>query len=340
MKKTYWWNCDCCGIKYEITSSQYHRLNDGRQKHGFCSVECKSKSQQRRVIVNCANCNAEITRTEYQANKNENAFCCSKCKTKYLYKTTREKRVCEVCGTEYETKKISNQRFCCPDCANEYQKSRVGELNAKYRRVKMPCDWCGKEIAVKQSKINQENHFCSRECQREWYAKDFSQRDEFKNIIRSKILERMNSGLMPNLDTKPQLLLNQILDELSIQYIREYPLDFYSLDNYLIDSGLMIEVQGDYYHASPLKFTNPSDRQVQIIGKDKAKHSFMLNKYNIQILYIWEKDTYERLDVCKALVRAYVDNNGILQNYNSFNYYLDGEELKLNDNLIFSYQEL
>lgn len=144
---------------------------------------------------------------------------------------------------------------------------------------------------------------------------------------------------MPSLDSKPQLIVNRILDEIGIKYIREYPLDFYSIDNYLVNENLIIEVQGDYFHASPLKYNAPSSRQIGQVGKDKAKHTFIYNKYGIEILYIWEKDTYQREDVCKALIELYIKNKGLLQNYNSFNYYLEDGELKITSDIIIPFHE-
>lgn len=54
------------------------------------------------------------------------------------------------------------------------------------------------------------------------------------------------------------------------------------------------------------------------------------NKYNIDILYLWETDVNENLELCRKLISLYVHNNGILENYHSFNYILnENNELEL-----------
>ena len=45
--------------------------------------------------------------------------------------------------------------------------------------------------------------------------------------------------------------------------------------------------------------------------------------YNIEILYLWESDILNNLSLCKALIAEYISNNGVLKDYNSFNYQLD-----------------
>ena len=341
MRKTYKWVCDFCGEEYEITSSQYHRLEDGRQKKGFCSIECKSRSQQRRVIRHCSYCNKEIERTEYQSSIKENVFCSKECNSRYLYETTHETRKCKICGKEYVTEKISSQRFCTPACANEYQKTRVGKLNANYHRVEVKCDWCGEPFDIQKYKVMQDHHFCGKECQREWYAKDFSQREDFKNLMRTKILKQFERGEIGKLDSKPQIIVNQLLDNNNIKYQREYSVGFYAVDNFLSENNLMIEVQGDYYHANPLKYDSEQLNSLQVgrVGKDKAKHTFIRNKYNIEVLYLWEWDIYNRADVCEMLINEYISHKGNLSNYHSFNYHIENGKLKLNDDIVIPFQE-
>lgn len=72
--------------------------------------------------------------------------------------------------------------------------------------------------------------------------------------------------------------INDVLDKNKIEYEREYVVRYYSVDNYLINSGLMIEVMGDYWHVSPLKYSNGSG----IINKTQKKILYMI-KVNIRM---------------------------------------------------------
>ena len=147
---------------------------------------------------------------------------------------------------------------------------------------------------------------------------------------------------MGHVNSKPQMILNNLLDTMNIAYEREYPLKYYSIDNYLKENNLMIEVQGDYWHSNPLKY-NKSLNEIQARGikKDKAKHTYVKKYFNIEILYLWENDIIKNLDICKQLIQLYINSNGNLSNYHSFNYYLDAaNKLCLKDDIIIPYQNM
>lgn len=46
------------------------------------------------------------------------------------------------------------------------------------------------------------------------------------------------------------------------------------------------------------------------------------------------------MELCEKLILEYIRNNGILENYHSFNYHVDDGELKLNNEIIVPYQDM
>lgn len=143
-------------------------------------------------------------------------------------------------------------------------------------------------------------------------------------------------------NTKPQRIINSLLNKLNISYKNEETFKYYSIDNYLTEYNLAIEVMGDFWHCHPLKYetSNKYDIHKKTISRDKAKHTY-INKYNnIEILYLWESDIYDNLDVCEELIKLYITQNGKLNNYHSFNYSLIDGKLTLNNNLIIPYQDM
>ena len=66
--------------------------------------------------------------------------------------------------------------------------------------------------------------------------------------MRRNVLKTLQKS--DRLNSKIQLTTNFLLDKNNIKYKREYPIEFYSIDNYLTESKLMIEVMGDYWHSS------------------------------------------------------------------------------------------
>ena len=95
---------------------------------------------------------------------------------------------------------------------------------------------------------------------------------------------------------------------------------------------------GDYWHSNPLASCN-KDKELKYaqkvnLPKDKAKHTYVKKYYNFELLYLWESDIEKDETLCLKLIQKYINNNGILQDYNSFNYYVnDKNELCLKDNI-------
>lgn len=328
--------CPQCGKEFSCMPS--------REKT-YCCKECANKAKTHGDNIQCDNCGKIFYRIQAhidrQKRRGQNSFCCLKCQKEYLHKQLFEIRACEICGREFEVSKTSKQRFCSDACQIQWQTMQVGELNPRFTSILTPCTYCGREHYVKPYKFNQQdNFFCSTECRQAWYAEVYSQRDEWKEMSRQRILTQFQNG---NLDTEtiPQKIVNSMLDEIGIRYDREKQFEYYAVDNYLLDYDLIIEIQGDYWHANPLKFTEKlTKQQCDRIRRDKSKHSYFKNQYNIEILYLWEYDILKRPDICIELIKTYVSLCGTLNNYHSFNYSIEDSQLLLNNNLITPYQDV
>lgn len=275
-----------------------------------------------------------------QYNKREHHFCSNKCQSLLKREKTYENRKCEICDSIFYVSKRSTQRFCSNKCQNEWQRSNIGFKNPKFQGDYVNCETCGKRYIVGKTVLDSgRHHFCSTKCRRKWYSTVWSQTDEWKDKIRKHTVNYLNT-CPATTKTKPQIITNNILDNMNISYRNEESFVYYSVDNYLTDYNLIIEVMGDYWHSSPLKYPNKlNDKQKHIVCRDKAKHTYIKKYYGIDILYLWEYDVLNRADVCIALISSYISNEGNLENYNSFNYSInDSGELILN-NIIYSYQE-
>jgi very-short-patch-repair endonuclease len=276
----------------------------------------------------------------YQYLKRKHHFCSNKCQSDYNHKLIFEDRTCEVCGEIYSVSHKSTQRFCSCDCQNKWQKSNTGLKNKKFQGKELACDNCGKMIMVGKYRLDRSsNYFCSDACRREWYSKKWSQSDEWREKSRNRAIQMLADGKLFTL-TKPQIIVNNILDNIDIRYKNEERFGFYSVDNYLIDFNLIIEVMGDYWHSSPLRYVdNINDVQKKIANRDKSKHTYISRYYGIEILYLWEEDVIKFPDKCAALIEEYIRSAGILCNYNSFNYTFNCGVLSLNSNIIYTRYE-
>lgn len=156
------------------------------------------------------------------------------------------------------------------------------------------------------------------------------------------MIDLLTSGKISITYSKPQKMIDALLNNMKIKYEREYNITYYSVDNYLLHDNLMIEVQGDYWHGNPNKFNDTlTKQQYKRISRDKAKHTYIKKTFGIEVLYLWENDIYNNLELCEKLIKLYIKTNGILKNYHSFNYYIDeNSNICLKKNLVTPYQDM
>lgn len=235
--------------------------------------------------------------------------------------------------------KKSHQRFCSMSCQKEWQKTRVGEKNPRYTRVPHICDYCGKEHTVKQYKLKQKNLFCSTECRRNWYSNVWSQSTEWREACKERAVKMLASGIMSRTNSIPQQHVNDLLEQMNINYRRECPLETYSMDNYLLDYDLCIEVMGDFWHANPNKYTTIKyDKQAKAIMRDVRKRITAI-KLGKPILYLWENEINNNIKLCQNLITLFISQSGVLENYHSFNYVLKDSDIEMVKTPILAYQD-
>lgn len=95
--------------------------------------------------------------------------------------------------------------------------------------------------------------------------------------VREKLAKsRINQ---PTISTQ-QKILYAILDDMGIRYEVEYPIGYYAFDCFLSDYGVLIEVQGEYWHSLP-----------KTISRDKAKATYIERYFpQYQLKYMVESD--------------------------------------------------
>ena len=260
---------------------------------------------------------------------------------------------CSYCGKD-ESKSLSvylknKEYFCSNECYWDFKRECEprGEEHHNYSKIDKKCDNCNCDIKVTPWELeNRQHNFCSKECYWEFRSKfytgenhpQFGLKRTPEQIKRMRIIttNRYTNGSFKR-DTKPQVKINEILDELNIVYQNEYNCKYYAIDNYLSKHHLMIEVNGDYFHSNPLAFSKLNQMQVKGIIRDKKKRTYIKKYKNIDVLYIWESDIKNNPEMCRELILEYVNNNGVLSNYNSLNFSMVNKKLTLNDDIIIPY---
>lgn len=279
-------------------------------------------------------------------------------KIKIANKPLNIKTTCAYCGKE-KIKKLSQYRhsnndFCSSNCYWKYKREYEprGENHSSFNRVEIKCDNCDCDIKVISYDIKHNKHnFCSQKCYWEFRSKYYVGENNYnfgmvmdqrqKDMISIAVTKLYSDGVYDR-QTKPQKIINTILDGLNIKYTNEYNCKYYAIDNYLDDYNLMIEVMGDYFHTNPTKYLDINHlNAIQIKGlkRDKSKRTYVKKHNNIDVLYLWEEDIKSNLDLIKLLILEYIKHKGILEDYHSFNYHIEDNILKINTIKINSYVE-
>lgn len=277
----------------------------------------------------------------------------------YLVKTK-----CEKCGKDVEIPPsvyLKNQNiYCSNECYWRDKPNKIpkGQNSPFYNRVDTYCSNCHKQISVIPSNYNTTNsygdyfNFCSHECYWEFRSKYYTgDKSAAMHVVwtdemreKQKLIMIQNGRKVSRLNSNIQLIINELLDKLNIDYKREYIIKYYAVDNYLIQKNLIIEVMGDYWHGNPNKYNKNhyflNHIQTKTILKDKQKHTYIKDHSNIEILYLWESDILNNIALCEKLISEYIKKDGKLGNYHSFNYVLENATLKLKHDLVTPYQDV
>ena len=123
--------CKECSNKKFPTICQYcgKRFYADRKGRKFCSNECRSLSQRKRIIIRCEQCGKVIQKQKCLYEKAEHHYCSLKCRSLWL--------------------SIHNS----------------GANNKQYKRVIFKCEVCGEEAAqIESMYYRHKNHYCSAKC--------------------------------------------------------------------------------------------------------------------------------------------------------------------------------
>lgn len=332
-------NCKNCGKSFEKKHI----------RHCFCCDKCKGQHKHKNspeVELICKNCNETFLRKQYNSDRYQNSYCCLECEKEYKHKQSHEFRTCEICGESYECKKLSTQKMCSIQCQGKWQSQNlVGENANNYNQDfsvedrTLICEWCNEEYNAIPHRL-ENSRFCSKQCRKDWHREIFSQSPEWKEERSLFAVKSLEDGNVSKVNSGCQLIVNSILNDMQIKYQNEKGFVYYCADNYLTEHNLIIEVMGTYWHCDTRFYpTIRYEHQRKRITADKRKRSGILNNHNIHILYLWEDDINKNPDVCKELILKYIEHNGLLKNYHSFNYIMAGGKLQLSEDIISPYMD-
>jgi len=267
------------------------------------------------MIIKCDYCNKEFNKRPSLIKKHTNHFCSDKCNGLYKKQRTIDEIKnlfdidfvinketlmvtikCDNCNKPVEvypsrllqTLKNDNNFFCGKDCRHEYDSvAFLGNANPNYKgRYYSICKQCGELYSVRMYRKNS-TVYCSRDCKDNYLR-------EHPEISIERLLAQEREF------TKPERIVNDALIEHGYKFEAQYIVDdIYVADFFIPDLNLIIEVQGDYFHANPLFYGEGENkkpltkRQVKRIKSDKKKLSYYRHK-KFNVLYLWENDIIQK----------------------------------------------
>lgn len=106
------------------------------------------------------------------------------------------------------------------------------------------------------------------------------------------IIDRLNNSMIQSKKpTKIEIKMEEFLKRERIKYIKNYKINGFLVDFYLSKYNLVIECDGDYWHANPefVKDKELTQSQIKNIDRDNRKNK-MLVKEGINLLRFWERE--------------------------------------------------
>lgn len=286
-------NCKHCDTAMKVPPTK-------ERSKFFCNATCRHAYTH--ISAKCEQCGKEYT--ELRVRQERTRFCSAACRDKSsaLSNTLPLQRViCFVCGKQFETvgsKKIAH-KTCSPACANIAK----GQHNrGRDQRIEKLCVVCQKPFL---SYVYRNRETCSRPCGRVLAFRKI--RGAIRNstivtcdycgktrkLFRSR--QRAYAGTFCNMQcylaSKQSGIERKVagwLDTHHIPYERQHKIGYRTVDFWT--NGIVIEVNGCYWHACPCKATvklNASQRRR--VTSDKALQTYCRNR-DIQVITIWEHD--------------------------------------------------
>lgn len=164
--------CEHCGKEFAIPPCRKDRAR-------FCSITCKARSQEDKVLRVCETCKDEFYATRGQIRHSGARFCSRQCRDRA--NRNRFECTCEQCGKRFwNTKSKIDQgkgRFCSVSCFNIWRSlnDARGPESPFWKQTLRTCRVCGMQFFIKAYRSQgQEDFYCSPKCWGKMHANELN----------------------------------------------------------------------------------------------------------------------------------------------------------------------
>jgi very-short-patch-repair endonuclease len=109
------------------------------------------------------------------------------------------------------------------------------------------------------------------------------------NMQQLAAMRKKQAGKKP---TKLELLGYSILDEIGLEYEKQYIFDRFVADAYVKELNLIVQFDGDYWHGNTSKFPTLSEFQMKQTERDRRADA-KARDLGHRVIRLWESDVYK-----------------------------------------------
>ncbi|GIN73552.1 hypothetical protein J14TS2_40270 [Bacillus sp. J14TS2] len=215
-------------------------------------------------------------------------YCSSSCGSK------GEPLVCIVCNSKFDTCTRPHRltKTCSDTCASKLRSIKTTAWHKSMTKEEKETHF--DRIIVKTAKTRRKNRTPS------WNSgKTGIYSKETIAKIRAATLKQMENQSFQK--TNIEKIIERYLQKNNVNYQYSFILEKRQYDFLLKDHNLIIECDGDYWHANPKFYPNPQDWQIERIKIDQEKNEIAKNN-GYQIFRFWEDDILNNFEYVKSVI--------------------------------------
>ncbi|MDP1695700.1 MAG: DUF559 domain-containing protein [archaeon] len=212
----------------------------------------------------------------------------------------------DLIGNLYWNDKLNQEEI-----AKKLELSRVIIINLmKFHNIKKRLNY--QHI----SSLKGENHSMYGKKWEETYGIEEAKKLKAELSIRSRtnIIKRLSNNEMPFINTKIEKKLAKAMENKGIKFIHQYPIDNKFVCDFAIpEFKIMIECDGDYWHANPRIYNKNNLNQIQKrkVQTDKFKDIY-LSKKGWKVLRFFESDIKKSIANCISSIEKTINSSQII----------------------------
>ncbi|MFC0269917.1 endonuclease domain-containing protein [Metabacillus herbersteinensis] len=245
---------------------------------------------------------------------------------KYYYSTKDLKCSYELCQKSVDLRRGKPKKHCSRSCANKHDPLKCIHCGKKFYAMNRSTKTCGpscaksiksrkiKEWHANMPKIEKELHF------KRIIAKTASTRIKNKTpswnsgktgIYTQETIEKIRSATLKQMEhqtfrkTNIEKLVESYLIMIDVNYRYSYILEKRQYDFLLVDYKILIECDGDYWHANPKFYPKPAEWQLERIIIDQEKNE-IATKNGYIIIRFWEDDILNNFKYVESKIASYM----------------------------------